>query len=217
MSERPNVRSQRHGHPTGKPPVVALLSENNLFREGTAELLRAQGFRHIREYRHAATLLHDVRDHHPDILMVDLDHENGDTLSLVHGLRRALPDTHVVVIGTALRQLVVRREVEPGLVTPSADSIALGLAADRRLEPALPRIRWNRFGQLTRRQRDVLRWLPVGADNLSIAHHLHIGERAVKAHISTLLGDLGLENRTQLAILADRAGLRPPVARAKAA
>jgi DNA-binding NarL/FixJ family response regulator len=54
-----------------------------------------------------------------------------------------------------------------------------------------------------------MRWLAMGLDNAAIGEKLRIGERAVKAHISSLLALFSLTNRTQLALLADRAGLRP--------
>jgi DNA-binding NarL/FixJ family response regulator len=63
---------------------------------------------------------------------------------------------------------------------------------------------------VTERQREVLSWLAIGLDNTAIGKKLHIGERAVKAHVSTLLELFDLDNRTQLALLADRAGIRPP-------
>ena len=46
--------------------------------------------------------------------------------------------------------------------------------------------------ELTPRQRDILRWLSSGADNSTIARHLRISERAVKAHISNLLAALAV-------------------------
>jgi DNA-binding NarL/FixJ family response regulator len=62
---------------------------------------------------------------------------------------------------------------------------------------------------VTPRQREVMRCMAVGADNQAIASRLRIGERAVKAHVSALLRHFGLNNRAQLALLADHAGLRP--------
>lgn len=50
----------------------------------------------------------------------------------------------------------------------------------------------------------------MGLDNEAIARKLRIGVRAVKAHITNLLDHFQLANRTQLALLADHAGLRPP-------
>jgi two-component system nitrate/nitrite response regulator NarL len=57
----------------------------------------------------------------------------------------------------------------------------------------------------------VLGHLSTGSDNLKIAAHLGISERAVKAHVSALLSVFSAENRTELAVLACRAGVRPPM------
>jgi hypothetical protein len=52
-----------------------------------------------------------------------------------------------------------------------------------------------------------MRWLASGFDNQAIGRKLRIGERAVKAHVSTLLGTFDCRKRTQLALLGARAGL----------
>ena len=66
------------------------------------------------------------------------------------------------------------------------------------------------LGGLSTREREVLTFLAAGADNLKIASLLHISERTVKAHVSTLYRKLGQENRTQLALHARQLGVRPP-------
>jgi DNA-binding NarL/FixJ family response regulator len=45
-----------------------------------------------------------------------------------------------------------------------------------------------------------------------IALELHIGEKTVKTHVSSILGKLGLQSRTQAALYASRNGLAPPPA-----
>ena len=54
--------------------------------------------------------------------------------------------------------------------------------------------------------------LARGGDNLKMAAMLGISERAVKAHITSLFAKLGVENRTELAVLACHAGLHCPSA-----
>ena len=46
------------------------------------------------------------------------------------------------------------------------------------------------------------------ARNRTIARGLGVGERAIKAHVSALLALFGLDNRTELALVASDAGLR---------
>lgn len=60
---------------------------------------------------------------------------------------------------------------------------------------------------LTARERDVLRGLCKGLANKEIARDLGLGESTVKLHIKTLYRRLGVNNRTQAALLARQAGL----------
>lgn len=61
---------------------------------------------------------------------------------------------------------------------------------------------------LTAREREVLACIARGLTNREIADELCISERTVKAHVSSLLGKLGLPDRTNLAIYALRRGIK---------
>ena len=50
---------------------------------------------------------------------------------------------------------------------------------------------------LTAREIEVLRLIADGASNRAIAERLVISERTVKAHVTTLLGKLGVSSRTE--------------------
>ena len=59
---------------------------------------------------------------------------------------------------------------------------------------------------LTERQHEVLRLLADGLDNAQIALRLGISQRTARAHVSSVLERLGVENRTQAAVTAVRQG-----------
>ncbi len=197
------VKANRH--------PIAVLSDQNLFSEGLVELLHHRGFDHVEEYTSSRLLFQTPRT--PAVLLVDLDHTQEDTMTLLRSLRRELPTTHIVAIGSPPRQEAAGSSKTDGrLETPVANAAALAAAAaaaEHTLSSdALHQHRlWS---AVTPRQRDVLRWLATGIDNETIARKLRIGERAVKAHLSMLLDNFGVSNRTQLALIADHAGLRPP-------
>lgn len=194
---------------------VAVLSEQNLFRAGLVELLHQRGFANVKEYKDSDSLLRAARP--PAVLLVDLDHEPADTMTLVRLLRCELPTTHLVLIGTAPRQEAAGSARADGrLETPAADAVALAaaVAADAHAQSAEVLRQHRLWAAVTPRQRDVLRWLATGIDNQAIARKLRIGERSVKAHLSMLLENFGVSNRTQLALIANHAGLRPPRAAA---
>jgi NarL family two-component system response regulator LiaR len=62
-------------------------------------------------------------------------------------------------------------------------------------------------GGLTSREREVLTLIARGLPNKLIARELSISEKTVKTHVSSILGKLGLTDRTQAALFAVRAGL----------
>lgn len=192
---------------------IAILSDQTLFRRGLSALLRARGCDQVTEFSSSAELRAAARSHPPAVLLIDLDHEREDTMTLVRSLRHELFDTRVVVIGSAVRQGAADSSFDAEVETPSADVQALLAATapdvglERSAEAARQHWLWER---VTPRQRDVLRWLALGFDNRHIAGKLRVGERAVKAHISALMELFGAANRTQLALIADHAGLRPP-------
>jgi DNA-binding NarL/FixJ family response regulator len=62
---------------------------------------------------------------------------------------------------------------------------------------------------LSEREVDVLRLLAHGSANKQIARDLGIAEKTVKTHVSSILGKLGVQSRTQAALYAGRIGLVP--------
>ena len=52
--------------------------------------------------------------------------------------------------------------------------------------------------------REVLAQIADGRSNREIAHLLHVSEKTVKTHVSSVLAKLGVADRTQAAVLAVR-------------
>ena len=57
---------------------------------------------------------------------------------------------------------------------------------------------------LTEREQEVLELVRVGYANRSIARRLQISERTVKAHVSHIFQRIGVADRTQAALWAER-------------
>ena len=62
--------------------------------------------------------------------------------------------------------------------------------------------------QLSDREREVLVLVADGLANKQIARHLGIAERTVKAHLTSIFSTIGVTDRTQAALSAERNRLR---------
>jgi DNA-binding NarL/FixJ family response regulator len=204
-----------------REPSIVILSDQNLFREGVVQLLHSQGFQRVSEYRCAAEFLNALGDSPPELVLVDMDHTTEEPFMLLRNLRKRAPSSTVVLIGTAQQTSAANGVADGALEAPEVNAQVLravvGLTQmseqpdglqQSSAEAQLQRQQWS---MLTPRQREVLGFLSTGSDNLKIAANLGISERAVKAHVSALLSLFSAENRTELAVLACRAGLRPPL------
>jgi DNA-binding NarL/FixJ family response regulator len=60
---------------------------------------------------------------------------------------------------------------------------------------------------LTRREAEVLRLVTAGLSNRDIARELHLSEKTVENHLTTVYGKLGAENRAAASAFAVRHGL----------
>jgi DNA-binding NarL/FixJ family response regulator len=89
-----------------------------------------------------------------------------------------------------------------GVVAKNATLSELSIAIRRALE----RRPFELPAALTSRQQEVLRLIADGLDNAQIAARLRISTRTARAHVSSVLERLGVENRTQAAVTAVRHG-----------
>jgi DNA-binding NarL/FixJ family response regulator len=175
-------------------------------------------------------------EQHPDadLLLLDL-HMPGNCgfLGLIQ-LRKTFPTMPIVVISASDDLDVIRRVMNFGasaFIPKSAHPIDIGkalhavLAGDiwlpekyQHLLQANPHQHddsdlASRIAQLTQQQYKVLYYLTEGWLNKQIAYDLHISEATVKAHMTAIFRKLGVTNRTQVVIQAQRLQLEAPADR----
>lgn len=175
-------------------------------------------------------------DQHPDTDMLLLDlHMPGNCgfLGLIQ-LRKSYPSLPIVVISASDDTDVIKRVMSFGasaFVPKSAHPIEIGkalhavlagdiwlpdqfrtlLIPDKNDEADLDLA--SKVAQLTAQQYKVLYYLTEGWLNKQIAYDLHISEATVKAHMTAIFRKLGVTNRTQVVIQAQRLQLEPPAER----
>jgi DNA-binding NarL/FixJ family response regulator len=196
---------------------LVLAEDHYLVREGMRRLLEAEPDIEVAAVcGDLASLLEAVDREHPDVVVTDIRMPPGhgdEGIQAARLLRSIRPDLGVVVLsqyadpgyalalldsGSArrayllkervhdLQQLVtaVRTVSEGGsLIDPK---VVEGLVADRARASASP------VSELTARERDVLRMMAEGRNNLSIAESLVMTERSVEKVIHSIFMKLGL-------------------------
>jgi two-component system nitrate/nitrite response regulator NarL len=202
-------------HPS--TPRIAILSERNLFREGLIELLGRHGHPDVARAASADELLALLEKNPLALVLLDLDNQRDDPRQTLRRIHIASPSTSVVMIGTTLQNAALARAADGWLENPDADSRVLdrmagaadGQRRGRLRFPQSARLAHERrnWERLTPRQQQVIEFLAQGADNRKIAERLGISERAVKVHVGALLKRFRAHNRTEVAVLATRAGL----------
>ncbi|GAA4562256.1 response regulator [Planotetraspora kaengkrachanensis] len=170
----------------------------------------------------------------PDVALLDIRMPGLDGLAAAAEIRRAAPDTGVVMLTTFGEDEYIARalgEGAGGFLLKSGDpreliagvrAVAGGAAylspeVAHRVITRLDRGRMRRAADarsraegLTPRERDVLALLGAGLSNAQIGTRLHLVEGTVKAHVSAILAHLGVGNRVQAAIVAYEADLVEP-------
>src|SRR5208282_1832008 len=77
------------------------------------------------------------------------------------------------------------------------------LGADEQIDTSAT----EEFAALTAREREILDWIARGQTNAQIAHCLHIAEKTVRNHVTSVFSKLGAQHRSQAIVMARKAGL----------
>jgi DNA-binding NarL/FixJ family response regulator len=205
------------------PIRVLLVDDHAVVREGLRAFLALQeGIEVVGEAGNGEEAVQLASRLAPDVVLLDLVMPAGDGLSALHRLRVTAPDARVLVLTSYADDSQIfaataagaagylLKDVDPG-------ELAAGIRAVHAGHPALhPSVAARLMrgggvpggaGTLTPRERDVLALVVEGLANKQIASRLGIGEKTVKTHMSRVLSKLGVDDRTQAAVLAIRSGL----------
>jgi DNA-binding NarL/FixJ family response regulator len=199
---------------------VLIVDDHPVVRQGLVALLSVQDDIAVAgEAGDGPAAISLARTVSPDVVLLDLKLPGMDgvaVLSELAGKHRVLVLTSATDPQWAQRALgagasgVVYKDIDPDALVRAIRSVhdgnvllAVGAAASLRGGSA-GRGDWP--DALTPREREVLAHITAGQSNREIARALHVSEKTVKAHVSSVLAKLGVQDRTQAAILAVRHG-----------
>jgi two-component system, NarL family, response regulator DevR len=215
--------------PSSAPVRVFLVDDHEVVRRGVAEVLEDEpGITVAGEAGSVAEALARVPAVRPDVVVIDMRLPDGDGADLCRGLRDRVPGLRCLVLTSFSEQeafdaavragasgFLLKQVRGPALVT-AVRTVAAGGTLFDEVAPAASRpsgtgtAGGDRLATLTEQERTVLRLIGEGLTNRQIGARMGLAEKTVKNYTSHLLAKLGLERRTQAAILAtelrDRAG-----------
>jgi DNA-binding NarL/FixJ family response regulator len=158
----------------------------------------------------------------PDVVLMDLQMPGTDGVEATQAILAAHPGVQVLVLTSFSDSERIHAALDAGAVgyllkDADPDDVIEGVRAVGRGEsPLSPKAARELLAsrgrpvdrpQLTPREADVLRLVRLGLANKQIARRLGISERTVKAHLTSAFQRIGVQDRTQAALWAERHGL----------
>ena len=202
---------------------VLIVDDHPLVRRGLTALLNgAPGIEVVGAASDGEEAVAFVVEDHPDIVLMDVSMPGMSGIEAVRRVLLAVPGTRVVMLTSFSQRDVVIEAFDSGAIgfllkdAEPSELISGIRAAARGDAPVSPRAarellqdRTQRrpLDELTQRERDVLTLVGRGMANKQIAWRLGISEKTVKAHLGSVFDRLGVQDRTQAALWAQKHGL----------
>jgi DNA-binding NarL/FixJ family response regulator len=211
-----------------RPAVRIVLADDDvLLREGLGSLLARSGFHVVGQAGAPEPLLELVREHRPDLVIVDIRMPPTHTiegLEAARVIREEIPETAILVLsahvevehaldllagGERTGYLLKRRvtDIEEFVATLER-IVGGGSAVDPALVQELVAARRARdpLDALSPREREVLALMAEGRSNAGIANRLWVTEGTVEKHVRSILAKLRLpetheDHRRVLAVI----------------
>jgi DNA-binding NarL/FixJ family response regulator len=206
---------------------VFLLDDHELVRRGVRELLESEGdIEVVGEASTAAEALARVPAVRPQVAVLDVRLPDGDGVTVCRDLRSLLPELACLMLTSfsddeALLGAVmagaagyVLKDIRGGDLVGAVRTVAAGgsLLDARSTAHVLARLREkpkDPLDVLTEQERKILDLIGEGLTNRQIGERMYLAEKTVKNHVSSLLSKLGLQRRTQAAVLVTERKQRP--------
>jgi DNA-binding NarL/FixJ family response regulator len=207
---------------------LILADDHPIFLSGLEELLRREpDFDVVASCLEGEEALRAVRQHNPDVLILDLRMPERDGLGVLREMQKEKLSTRVVVLTAALDEEevleairlgvwgVVLKEMAPRLLVQCIRKVHAGeqWMEKRSVRLALERLLKRESGTreiaavLTPREIDIVHMVAEGLTNKEIADRLYISGGTVKVHLHNIYEKLNVKSRLQLARYARDKGL----------
>jgi two-component system, NarL family, response regulator DevR len=203
---------------------VFLLDDHEVVRTGLRDLLEHDGdIEVVGESGSAQEAIRRIPALRPHVAVLDARLPDGNGIDVCREVRSVDPSIHGLILTSYEDDEALFAAIMAGAAgyvlkqirgTDLVDTVRRVAAGQSTLDPAvtqrvLERIRSgveapNEIRSLTEQERRILMHIAEGLTNREIAAKMFLAEKTVKNYVSSLLAKLGLERRTQAAVLATR-------------
>lgn len=199
---------------------VLIVDDHAIVRTGLSQLLgTADDIELVGAASDGAEAVTMAAELRPDVVLMDLSMPGIDGITATGQIVAAHPGAHVLVLTSFSDQSRILDALQAGaegyLLKHSEPEVILAgvreiVAGGSPLDPKAARVLLtNRRSpgpetKLTDREQEVLDMVGAGLPNKTIARRLGISERTVKAHLTNVFQRLGVTDRTQAALWAQR-------------
>lgn len=202
-----------------RPIRVVVVDDHALVRTGLVQLLEgADDISVIGTAADGVEAIEVVRRDPPHVVLMDLQMPRGDGVAATRAIRTEFPGTDVLVLTSFSDSERIVGALDAGAVgyllkDDDPEEVLAGIRAVSRgespLHPRAARQLLNARGagprqELSPRELEVLALVRAGLANKQIARRLGISERTVKAHLTSVFSRIGVSDRTQAALWAER-------------
>ena len=155
----------------------------------------------------------------PDVTVMDLRLPGVNGFDAIAAIRKLSKTAKIVVLSNYEGSEDIYRAIRNGAMAyltkdASGEEVVEAIVTVHRGMRYLPPIARDRLAErtslvveLTPREHEVLTCITRGHSNRDIAEELHIAEKTVRLHVSSVLDKMGVRDRTQAAIYAIQRGL----------
>jgi DNA-binding NarL/FixJ family response regulator len=204
---------------------LLIADDHAVVRSGLAQLVSAFGDVELvgaaADGEQAVALCAERR---PDVVLMDLEMPQLDGIEATRRITAADPGVAVVILTSFSDRQRILGALDAGAVgyvlkDAEPDELARAIRAaaqgESPLDPKAARALLSARSaaspadSLSEREREVLLMVAEGLANKQIARRLTISEKTVKAHLTSVFRRIGVTDRTQAALWAERNGLRP--------
>lgn len=201
---------------------VVVVDDHAVVRRGLVELFSAAGdIDVVADVDDGSAALDAVMETEPHVVLMDLSMPGMDGVEATRQLSEQAPNVAVVILTSFSEQSRILDAIDAGaagylLKDADPDELLRGVRAaaigEAPFSPKAAKALLNRTAQreapdLTNREREVLVCVATGLPNKLIARRLGISEKTVKSHLTSVFQRIGVTDRTQAALWAQRHGV----------